>query len=61
MQYGPNVDMIIAINIETQIGEFFHGPEAEARKIKFMRIAWGASRGVTADMGISLFQRIDKI
>lgn len=60
MQYAPNIDVVVPLNVEDQMRIFLQRPETQSGKVQFVSISGEASAWMTADMTICLLQRINE-
>lgn len=61
MQHPPDVDVIIPLDIEHEMGVTLHLPAAQTRQVEFMGIARGAGCGMTPDVLEGLLECVDKL
>ena len=60
MQYAPDIDVVLVLDVENEVRIARQRPGAQAGKIEFMGVARGACGGMASNVGVSLLQRIDE-
>ena len=61
VQHPPDIDVIIPLDIEHEMGVTLHLPAAQTRQVEFMGIARRAGRGMTLDVQEGLLECVDKL
>ena len=60
MQDAPDIDFRLPLDVEDQIRKLPYGPEAQAGKIQFMRMAERAACRLFANTVTGVFQRVEE-
>ena len=61
MKHAPNVDLIVPLDMEDQVGEPAQRRASKFRQIQFVRISRRSARGITCDMPVGALKGIDEI
>lgn len=57
---APDVDEVLALDVENEMGIACQWPDTQARHLEFVSVARGLRAGVAADPGAGLFQCVDE-
>ena len=60
MQHAPDVDVIVALNMEDEIRITGQRPVAQARQVQLMGVAGCTRGGMASDVNVGLLQRFDE-
>lgn len=60
VQHAPNIDVVRFFNVKNTMWVAGQRPKPKTRQIQFVGVPRRSRVGVTADVGISLFQRINQ-
>ena len=60
MQNPPNIDLVVTLYIEDNLGVIWNSPESKVRQVQLVGIARRTCGRVATDMVVSALQRIDE-
>ncbi len=60
MKHAPDVDVLVALDVEDEVRIAPQRPKAQIGKPELMRIARRPRRWLTCDVGVGFFERVNK-
>jgi hypothetical protein len=60
VQHAPDIDMIVAFDVEYQMGIPSQRPRAQPRQIQLVGVARRTGGSLVAKVDVGLLQRVDK-
>ncbi len=61
VQHAPDIDTVVALEVENQVGETRQGPKPQTRQVQFVCVSRGTRGWLSSDVGVGLLKGLDEV